>query len=200
MAAYDLVGVADVREFLQKPDGATEQDAIIGALVARASRAILNYCGREFAPQTAGASRQFWWRCESGSLSLSPYDLRTATSVKIDTVNGTGGTTLSTDEYRLHPKPQADGVFTRVELRPYGFNPWSRFPDREVTVTGDWGWPAVPDDVKHACVVTVATWFRRDVAAFGTTFSLDEGRLERPESLPSAVRAGLGHYRRVPVA
>jgi hypothetical protein len=37
----------------------------------------------------------------------------------------------------------------------------------------------------------VALWLRRDVSAFTTTYNLDESRVERPEALPSAVRAML---------
>jgi hypothetical protein len=72
----------------------------------------------------------------------------------------------------------------------------SYFRHRQVEVTATWGWTSVPADVEHATIVTTGIWLRRDVSAFSTTYVLDEDRVERPESLPSAVRAMLGPYRR----
>ncbi len=194
--AVSLVTVAEVRSFLQKQDEDTEQDAILAALIERASEAVLTYTEREFAPVSAtNTARQFYYP-DNGVLSLTPYDLNTLVSVKIDTVDGAGGTTLGATEYRLMPKPAKDGVYNWLKLNPVTGNPTgTRFNDREVTVTGTWGFPAVPDDVKHWTSVTVADWFRLNVAAFSTTFNLDEGRVDIPQALPAAVRAGLARYR-----
>ena len=51
--------------------------------------------------------------------------------------------------------------------------------------------------MKHCAIVTTAIWLRRDVAAFSSTFKLDEDRVERPEGLPSSVRATLASWRRI---
>ena len=189
--AVQLVSVADVRKFIQKPDPDQQQDAIIGQLIESASKAMMTAAAREFAPQSsAGTARQFWY-CGNGVLSLTPYDLATLVSVKIDTVEGAGGTTLAAAEYQLKPKPAKDGVYNWLKLNPLAGPPSSRFAEREVTVTGTWGFPTVPDDVKQWACVTVAEWLRLHVSAFSTTFNIDEQRLERPEMLPSAVYAGL---------
>lgn len=193
--AVQLVSVADVRAFLQKPDPDQQQDQIIGRLIESASEAVLTYTGREFAPVSqAGTARQFYY-CGNGILSLTPYDLQTLVSVKIDTVAGAGGTTLDAAEYQLRPKPAKDNVYNWLKLSPVAAAPSSRFVEREVTVTGTWGFPSVPDDVKHWTCVTVAEWLRLNVQAFTTTFNIDEQRLDRPEMLPAAARAGLRRYR-----
>ena len=197
MASTDLCSVAEVREFLQKPQGDQEQDAILGALITRASVAIMRECEREFAPTSTALARKFeigpdW---ASTILSLAPYDLRAATTVKLDT--DLTPYTLSTSEYRLGPKPNRDGTYTWIRLRPQSNATANWFPDfREVEITGNWGFAAVPDDVKHAAVVTSADWFRRDVAAFSTTFSTDTGDLEVPQSLPRGVLPILASYKR----
>lgn len=193
--AVSLVSVAEVRAFIQKPDPDQRQDPIIGRLIETASEAVINYAEREFAPVSSPSTARQFYYCGNGVLNLSPYDLQVLVSVKIDTVDGAGGSTLTAAEYQLKPKPAKDGVYNWLKLSPMQGPPSSRFAEREVTVTGTWGFPAVPDDVKHWTTVTVAEWLRLHVQAFTTTFNIDEQRLERPEALPSAVRAGLARYR-----
>jgi hypothetical protein len=196
--SIDLCTLADVSQFLQKPVADTGQDAVISSLITAASRAIGTYCNRQFTSEGT-ASHVYSVKFNGyrrGYVDLVPHDLQSATSVKLDT-DQAAPTTLTADEYRLLPKSQSgDGVFTYMLLQPYGLAGSLRWPEREVTITGTWGFPSVPEDVKQACVVTVTTWMRRDVSAFSTTYSLDESRVERPEALPSAVRALLSQYMR----
>lgn len=194
--AVQLVSIADVRAFLQKQDPDTEQDAILSRLIETASKAVMTYTEREFAPIATNTQRLFYYR-GSGVLNLAPYDLQSATTpvIQIDSANGSGGTILGTDEYLLYPRPAKDGVYNWLRLNPFASSPSSRFLDREVAITGSWGWPSIPDDVKHWTAVTVADWFREKVAAFGTFFNQETERIEIPEMLPAAARAGLNHYR-----
>lgn len=199
MAAADLCTVQDVRDFLQKPSIDVSQDAVIGALITAVSKTITSYCEREFAPVVAATARTFELQLFSwpAFLSFAPYDLQTLTSVVMDP--DLEAATLSTDEYRLFPVPQKDGVYTSIRLAPLTFPTIGRvsWATRQVKVTGDWGFPSVPADVKQAAVMTTAIWLRRDVSAFSSTFNLNEDRIERPEALPSAVRALLGSYVRM---
>jgi hypothetical protein len=200
VAAIDLCTLAEVNEFLQTPAGDTEQDVIIGKLVTRASELILNYCEREFAPPTTAAARDFVW-FDGLSVDLAPYDLRTATSVVLRSDRPAAEqTTLTTSDYRLRPKPAKDGVYQRIQLRNYSLADFPADPQVEVRVTGDWGFSAVPDDVRDACIKTVGIWLRRDVAPFTETFNLDEQRLERPRALPRPIQDELDHYRRFAIA
>lgn len=200
MPAGDLCTVEDVRSFLQKQDADSEQDLILAALIGRASVAIMRYTEREFAPAgDPGVARKFelcdeWY---DTILSLAPYDLQTATAVKLDT-DLASAVTLTAEEYRLMPRPARDGVYNRIRLRPQTASSSTWFGDiREVEITGTWGFPAVPEDVRHAAVVTVADWFRRDVAAFSTTFNLDTGALDVPQAVPRSVLPVLDAYRRM---
>lgn len=198
MAASDLCTVADVRARLQKPTGDVGQDAIMETLITAASKVISNYCNRQFISEgTSTTSHVYSVRLNGyrrGYVDLVPYDARTVTQVKLDT-DQTSPTTLTTEEYRLLPKSQAgDGVYSYMLLQPFGLTGSMRWPEREVTVTGTWGFLEVPADVNEAAVETVALWLRRDVSAFTTTYVLDEGRVERPEALPAQVRAMLSNY------
>ena len=199
MAYPDLTTTSNVRAFLQKPTGDTAQDSIIGTLISRASLAIMRYTEREFITSASGSTaREFEVELlRDGFMSLAPYDAQagTITLVELDTDLSTSRT-LSADEYRTWPIPAKDGVVSALRLIPISFGGFHRFRHRRVKVTATWGWTSVPADVEHAAIITVATWLKRDISAFSTTFKLDEGVTERPEILPSAVRALLAHYRR----
>lgn len=189
----DLTTLANVRAFLQKNTADTAQDGIIQQLITRASAAIETYAGREFHP-TNNATRTFNYL--GGSfISLSPYELRTITEATIDT--GTSDETdLTATDYWFSPATSPGGTYQALSLPSDSTIYNNSSNDRRVlSITGDWGFASVPPDVEHACIVTVAIWLRRDVAAFSTTFSIDEQRLERPESLPSAARAIIDTYR-----
>lgn len=179
LPAGNLCTLGDVREYLQKPTADTQQDQVLRSLISRASRLITRYAEREFTPTTA-ATRVF--RPVGRTISLTPYDLRTVTSVTADgtvLVEGDGG-------YKLGPLPAFDGVYQSIRFEQ---------TFKSVTVVGDWGFPTVPEDVRQACITTVGIWARRDVQAFTQTFNMDEARLERPEALPSQVKGLLSQYR-----
>lgn len=202
MAYPDLTTTSAVRSFLQKPASDTAQDAIIAQLISRASLAIMRYTEREFIsaqPGTAQAPVARTFEVEllrDGFLQLAPYDAQagTITQVQLDTDLATPRT-LGSDEWRPWPIPARDGVTSAIRLIPTALGGFHRFRHRQVKVTAQWGWPSVPADIEHATIVTTAIWLRREIAAFSSTFRLDEDRVERPEILPSSVRALLAHYK-----
>ena len=120
----------------------------------------------EFATPVSGVARKFSYRGGS-KLLLTPYSLRSIDSVVFDT-DGTNpaNTTLTEDDYRLHPRTPKDGVYSMIEFR--GFSPVARTsavdyrPDREVTITGDWGYEEVPAEIAQACVMAVVFRLRND--------------------------------------
>ena len=64
-----------------------------------------------------------------------------------------------------------DGVFTAIRISDLIMvrvsNLLFRMAFMQIAVTGTWGFPSVPAQVRQACALTVATWCRKDVAAFG---------------------------------
>ncbi|MEI6446474.1 MAG: hypothetical protein WCO96_01185 [Actinomycetes bacterium] len=203
MAYPDLTTRAAVRAHLQKPTGDTAQDAIIDSLISRSSAAIQRYCDREFVsaqPGTQGSPVARVFETEvlrDGFLDLAPYDAKagTITQIRLDTDLDTPRV-LTSSEWRPWPIPARDGVVTALRVAPTSLGGYHRFRNRQFEVTAQWGWPSVPYDVEYATIVTTTIWLRREVAAFSTTYNLDEDRVERPEALPSAVRAMLATYRR----
>ena len=187
----DLTDVGAVRSFQQTPVGDSTQDAIIAALITRASAAISQYCDTVFTA-SEDTARDFIYR-GGNRLDLAPFLARDITSVVIDPT----GTplTLASSAYSLRPLPAPDGIYRYLRLhsptRPPGDT------EQVVRVTGDWGYETVPPVVEHWTIVTVTEWLRRDVQAFSTTLNAATDIVERPEALPRAARAGLAHYRRV---
>ncbi len=187
MAAGDLTTLASAKAFLDL--GTSVRDAVVTSAITRASRAIGVHCQREFTP-TDGQARVFAWD-GAPTLDLAPYDLRATTQVVVGTDDPPSQTTLDPADYRLRPKPNPDGVYQTLLLTATN----GRGAGCEVTVTGDWGFPAVPADVEHWAIVTVATWLRQSYAPF--VEDTQESLIPEPHNLPWAVKAGLRHYRRI---
>lgn len=193
-ADYALATTEDVRALLQKPSGDNQQDPVIERLIERASVVIRNRFGK-FLPKEDAAVKTFAMTA-GRRVNLAPYFLRGATQVRID-VEGSYPSTLASGDYQLRPLSPLDGVYR-----------WLRLPDqyllagrveRHVEVTGNWGYNGIdnlPQDVRQACAITVVEWMRKDVSAFSTAFSIDEGRVDRPEALPGAAYRMLLHYDR----
>jgi hypothetical protein len=201
MAAVDLTTKTAVRAFLQKQGADTGQDAIIDTFITAASKLMMRYAQREFAPASSAQARKFILTNANYAfgrhvrLSLAPYDLRAVTSVVRDS-DTTSPVTLASTDYKLRPQPSVDGTYGYLRFEFFAIPPSPTDWEREITITGDWGFTAVPEDVANWATIQVADWIRRDVSAFGSSFSIDEGRLERPEALISTVRKGLESYRR----
>lgn len=193
MALGDLTTVAAIREYLQKDGADTAQDPVVASLITRASAQITSWCEREFAPATTNETRTYVYGGH-GLVDLAPYDVRTVSQIVLDT-DTTSPITLDPTQYRLRPKPLVGGYHL---LQIYGYGEGT-YGERELEITGDWGFETIPADVEHACIITVVTWLRRDVQAFSSTFSLDEGREEIPEALPAQVLGALGRWRRIMV-
>jgi hypothetical protein len=204
VAAQDLTTLAKARAYLQKETGDTGQDVVLGDEITRASDEIMDFCKREFAPATASATRRFRvypHRKLDGHfyVDLDPYDLRSVTSVTLHPESASPVTLIATDEYILDPEGKPEGTYTAIRLSPVlslSSEVQSRFGFAYLDIAGAWGFSAVPSNVEKWALVTIWTWMRGDVQSYSTTFSVSEDRIERPESLPSAVRRGLARWAR----
>ncbi len=86
------------------------------------------------------------------------------TTIKIDSdLDGlfTDETALASTDYELRPLNAPDGPeaepYTSIVLTPWGN--WGAWPiGAKVQIIGKWGWPAIPDGVKQACIQLTAIW------------------------------------------
>lgn len=150
--ATEYVGRSDVR------DPADLED-----VVTAASRLIDRHCGRHFY-QVAATARIFD-SDDSYCVNFGPFnDLVSLTSVKTDdNEDGVYETTRSATTYQLHPvgaSTMAPAVWPYTSLRMLGGQtlPYLSTTGRRglIEITGTWGWPAVPPEVKQACRIIVA--------------------------------------------
>ena len=204
MAAQDLCSLADVRAALEIPGPDTSRDTLIQTLITAASDALMEETEREFAPSTASATRRF--RIENFAMSLAPYDLRTVSSFILHP-EGSSPVTLDTTQYNLEPVTTKTGTYTSVQFSTY----LAALPSSQTAfaygyalcdITGAWGFTSVPTDVNRACVVTVASWMRKDVSALIAASELDIGGGIAPAfpstmEIPNAAKRLLRPYYRL---
>lgn len=174
LPATVLVTLDEARDFVQ---GNPTDDRIDRKLIKRIkefSVAVSNYTRREWLPLTTAAARTFNYP-GYGMLPLSPYDLRTVTSVVAYTnlptssqVTLVPGSSSVVGEYLLRP---VGGAIPAATYRWVEFTtgPTYRFVDSydgypfssiypkscSITITGDWGIGVVPEDVKLATLIAI---------------------------------------------
>jgi hypothetical protein len=151
-------------EFKQTSEtvGFAFQDYDAGIAISAASEAIDQYCGRTFGLDSSSTVVRYYTPLEPGYVNIN--DLVTCGTVAVD-VTGTGSFastwTLNTD-FVLEPfNAAADGVpFETIRVHPRSA---LRFPcwPRSVQVTGQFGWPAVPGQVKQATTVMTTRLLKR---------------------------------------
>jgi hypothetical protein len=152
-----------------------EDDGRLEIAIAAASRQIDAHCGRRFWQDSTVKVREYMVDDEDCAL-VDDISTTTGLIVKIDTdQDGSYETTLTIDtDFKLAPFNAADEVpvwpYYELRLMP---NSSYYFPvDDDVPtlqITARFGWPAVPDDVKKACLIQSAMLFKSADAVFGVT-------------------------------
>lgn len=198
LPAGALIDLPEARAFLEKDDTETAQDEILEGLIVAASAEIIKFTKREFAPKGEDVEERHFLYVGVPTVDLEPYDVREVESVILG-ADLLAPRELEVGEWTLRPVTAPYGVHQSIRLR-IGPGGCPDLPAGErtcaVAVKGKWGFSKVPEDVKHWCKVTVATWLRKDVAAFSRTLQLEDDRVEAPEQLPTAAMRGLFDYKR----
>lgn len=214
MAAQDLCTLADVKALMQKSGAnAATQDALISSLITRASVKIMRDYGREFVPggvnseAYAAATRTFeyaWGDQYPGEafVDLHPYDLAKAQPIALVVQADTdqpNPVTLSTDEWRLWPQPCPEGVYKAIKVLPLnmsiGLIGWRK---RQITITGNWGFPSIPFEVTQACAETVIQWITAYPAARRVDQMDAAVAVTTPRSYPMTAIDLLQNFKRMP--
>lgn len=179
----DYCTVAELKDQLRVTD--TDDDTALGYAVTAASRAIDAETCRTFGLTGSAVARLFDYDGLhiEGRCAVKIADLQTTVGLAV-TADFAGDYTYSTTltlntDFDLWPwNAAADGVpWTHLVLRPntVNFSPRCAPQARLLSVTGNWGWSAVPTSVKQACLIQAARFFVRRDAAFGIAGSPELG-------------------------
>ena len=198
MAVTDLITLVEAREFLQKTDAQVAADNVLEDLILRASLEIQREIDLRVAPPESGDKTLDW--DGSRRIRLTPYVARTITAVTLDP-GESGVTVLTTAQFRLGPEPALDSVYPWVEFDARALGSYGgAFSTRRVLLTGEWGFTDVPEELKQACCLTVAAWYRGRVAAFSSQYEdADGGFVARVQKLPFDAFQILEKWRRYEV-
>lgn len=199
--------VPELKSRLAIPGADTVDDTELVAAVDTASRAVDADCQRHFWKTTE--ARTFapcdWYRLKLGAFN----DLVSVTTLKTDPGgDGTFELTWATADYQLLTADNSPNVNAGPEPRPYtqvravGNQ---QFPiayywatrRNVVEITGVWGWPAVPADVRQACLILAAEQFKLKDAPLGSAVGIADLGIIRVRENPQADRL-LQPYRKFP--
>lgn len=182
-AGTDYCSLVELKAQLRIAD--TVDDTALATYITSASRAIDAECYRTFGLTGSAVARLFDYDGLhiEGRCAVKLADLQTTVGLAVTADYGydyTYSTTLVLNtDFDLWPwNAAADGVpWTHLVLRPYITTPSPTCAPqaRLFSVTGNWGWTAVPTLVKSACLIQAARFFVRRDAPFGIAGSPDSG-------------------------
>ena len=145
-------------------------DTLLENAIEGASRRIDGYCGRFFYKTSATAVPLF----ANNAYRLMTTDISSTTGLIVkldDDGDGTFETTLTLNtDYIVEPTDyivQQRPIRTITMVGGYTFPMFYIPSECGVQITAQWGWNAVPDDVREACVLLSIRQFARYNAALG---------------------------------
>jgi hypothetical protein len=189
--ANGYVTLAEAKRLLDISDAI--DDGQLERVIEASSRLIDEYTGRRF--YSALETRVY---TPERFVEVKIDDLASLTDVITDeNEDGTAETTWPASDYALLPPNAA------LEGRPYtsiAITPWGakEFPTtlNSVEITGNFGWPIVPEPVRQACLIQVGTIYRSKEAPFGVIGNAETGIVRMSARLHPEAQLLLDPYRR----
>jgi len=172
-------------------------DTVIEDIIEAVSRRIDNLTGRRFWANTVDETRYYQTHDQ---YNCPVDDLVTITSVSVDYYDQRSYTALSTTtDYELEPANASTlgWPYNNIHILPTStvYFPVSK---RGVKVVGDFGFPAVPDNIKTATLeIALNVWMARQGQVSGGRMTVTaSGIVIRPEDIPPAVMQEIQFYRK----
>lgn len=196
----NLCNAEEVKLLAGIPDG---RDAVVEMSVRAASRAITNRYQREFVDSGRGNTRRF--ELEGPRVSLAPYDLQSASLVQLNAETSSPITLTANDGVILRPTGGGiSGTYTAIvisRLQTIISSTTIRWGIAYLDVTGVWGFPSIPDDVRRAAIITAAAWTDRAAASYGMDSDGTPGQntaaMAQTWGIPTAAHRLLQQYERM---
>ena len=164
LSSRALVGLAETKDWLNQQNIDTGEDLEIVRVINDISERLHDEADREFTPKDSNPTRSF--DVEYCGRSVYVGDLASLTTASPAViVQDWVGTTLSTfdaTDVTTYPlNRQAWEPIRKLELTPLK-GTWLR-PGLRVQVTGSWGFPAIPGNLRQAALDAIAAVLDRDV-------------------------------------
>lgn len=199
--------VHELKSRLTIPTSDVVDDGELEAAIDTASRWIDADCQRHFYRLTEART---FTPCDWYRLELGPFnDLVSVTTLKTDASgDGVFEVTWATADYQLLIADGSPNVNAGPEPRPYQYvravgaqlfplvYGWATRRNL-VEITGVWGWPQIPADVRQACLILAAEQVKLKDAPLGAAIGVADLGIIRVRENPQADRL-LQPYRRYP--
>lgn len=174
-------------------------DEVMESIIETCSRKIDELAGRRFWKNSAAETRYFQAR-EAFYLDLG--DLVSVTTLSVDYANTRSYTDLVSADFELSPPNAAldDKPYTEIFISPTSaayFPVFGAGGDRSVKISGIFGWPSVPTNIKTDCMTIVHNlWMARSGQVGSGKVSVTAGGIViRPEDIPDHVMQDILMYR-----
>jgi len=180
----------DLKEYLGIGTTERADDVLLADCLDRASKAIDNYTGYNFWPETE--TRYY----EADAVEeCTLYVDRGLVSVTTLTNGDSGGTTIASTEYWLIPRSDGPPYYA-IRLKANSSYSWEFDTDYWVSVAGGWGWSTTPPlDIEQACVRWAAYMYhQKDAPVYETTAFPESGIVTIPTGVPVDVKVLLQPY------
>lgn len=150
----------------------TNEDTLLNKALSTASRAVEKWCGnRQFSLDGSTSARVY---APVGNYELFVDDIGDTAGLVVETGSGGVFTTLAANNYEASPTTalvRGEPITSLLDLNYSGIW-WAGGVTPRVRVTAKWGWPAIPDEISQATLLTAARLYRRKgspegVAGFG---------------------------------
>lgn len=164
----------DLRAYLAIPD--VQDDVELSLALTAASRVIDQTCNRQFGSVSA-EDRYYTARLENNRWVIDIDDLMTTAGLIISAdLSDTGDYSDTVTEYAMRPiNAAAQGrPWTKIVVHPTSEN-LPNGADGAVEVRAAYGWTAVPDTIRQACLLQASRFFKRKDAPFGVAGSPEMG-------------------------
>lgn len=150
-------------------------DALLEQLIAAESQRIQRRTSREFRPITPASALRKFHLTEANLRSrvVRLGDVQSVTLVRLlDRDQATELETIVTPNYVLMPETRQEWEpATAVYLPPYSAAASALLAGAVLEVTGVWGFPSIPPEIRQACAASVVFRYMQDAAAAGTRFA-----------------------------
>ena len=206
MASF--VSAAQVRDYLNITATTGQfSNGQIGSNIAAAGAFLERRTNRQFEWQGSNVRKVF---STEGRAYLTISDLISATLVTHQ-----GATLVENQTYWLHPDAGHSGVFTGIQIMPFGSQrhgylsnpewfdrgldlPLGRYYNtlpNDLAIEGQWGWIPLPDELLHATIVLAAYYTKRPDAILSGGIQTPEGGIFDLSRLPVEVTTFIADWK-----